>query len=69
MRQRASCHPIAYARFKADNDRLRRANRDLNQQLDLATGAIQRLTIDNGLLRTALHSARAVTALPRPAPR
>ncbi|MFG2989292.1 hypothetical protein ACGFZK_08340 [Streptomyces sp. NPDC048257] len=55
----------AYSKVKADNARLRRDNRDLAEQLELAIAAIQRLTIDNDCLRTALQDARAVTPLPR----
>jgi hypothetical protein len=55
----------AHSRIKADNDRLRAANRDLTQQLDLAINAIQRLSIDNDRLRTALHAAQTITTLPR----
>lgn len=55
----------AYSKVQADNARLRRTNRDLAEQLELAIAAIQRLSIDNGLLRAALHDARAVTPLPR----
>lgn len=55
----------AYSKVQADNARLRRTNRDLAEQLELAIAAIQRLSIDNGRLRTALHDARAVTPLPR----
>ncbi|MFK0258661.1 hypothetical protein [Streptomyces sp. NPDC090445] len=55
----------AYGKVKADNARLRRDNRDLAEQLELAIAAIQRLTIDNDRLQTALHDARAVTPLPR----
>ncbi|MET8248711.1 hypothetical protein ABZV31_32595 [Streptomyces sp. NPDC005202] len=58
----------AYTQVKVDNDRLRRANRDLTHQLDLALAAIQRLSIDNNRLRTALHQAAAVTPLPRRPP-
>ncbi|MEU5289390.1 hypothetical protein AB0G97_36145 [Streptomyces sp. NPDC020755] len=55
----------AFAKATADNARLRRANRDLAEQLELATAVIQRLSIDNHQLREALHQAREVTALPR----
>ncbi|MCX4681271.1 hypothetical protein OG413_39430 [Streptomyces sp. NBC_01433] len=55
----------AHAKVKTDNAQLRRDNRDLAHQLDLAVAAIQRLSIDNDLLQAALHDARAVTALPR----
>ncbi|WP_328965664.1 hypothetical protein [Streptomyces virginiae] len=55
----------AYSKVQANNARLRRDNRDLAAELELAIAAIQRLSIDNGLLRAALHDARAVTPLPR----
>ncbi|MEU3742503.1 hypothetical protein AB0E78_36260 [Streptomyces sp. NPDC032198] len=55
----------AYTRLKTDNARLRRENRDLTAELDLAIAAIQRLSTDNERLRTALHDARAVTPLHR----
>ncbi|MFI1414978.1 hypothetical protein ACH4Y0_34365 [Streptomyces sp. NPDC020707] len=42
-----------YTALKTDNARLRRDQRDLAQQLDLALAAIQRLSIDNDRLRTA----------------
>ncbi|MFC9679211.1 IS701 family transposase [Streptomyces sp. NPDC056948] len=51
----------AFSRLKTDNDRLRRANRHLTEQPDLAIAAIQRLSVDNDRLRTSLNDARAVT--------
>ncbi|WP_331750430.1 MULTISPECIES: hypothetical protein [unclassified Streptomyces] len=55
----------AYTTVKTDNARLRRENRDLKRELDLAIAATQRLSTDNDRLRTALHDARAVTPLHR----
>ncbi|MFB7297419.1 hypothetical protein [Streptomyces rubiginosohelvolus] len=55
----------AYTACKADNARLRRTNRDLATQLDLAIAVIQRLSTDNDRLRTALHQAQSITPLPR----
>ncbi|SCF73997.1 hypothetical protein [Streptomyces sp. Ncost-T10-10d] len=55
----------ARSKVQANNARLRRDNCDLAAQLELAIAAIQRLSIDDGLLRAALHDARAVTLLPR----
>ncbi|MEU9144043.1 hypothetical protein [Streptomyces sp. NPDC048349] len=55
----------AHSKVQANNALLRRDNRDLAEQLELAMAAIQRLSIDNGLLRAALHDARAATPLPR----
>ncbi|KAB2587553.1 hypothetical protein [Streptomyces arboris] len=55
----------AYAALKADNARLRSDKRELAEQLELAIAAIQRLSVDNDLLRTALHEAHSVTPLPR----
>ncbi|MBA4864060.1 hypothetical protein H1V43_22420 [Streptomyces sp. PSKA54] len=54
---RSSSAADAFSRLKADNDRLRRTNRDLTEQLDLAVAAIQRLSIDKDRLRTALNDA------------
>jgi AraC-like DNA-binding protein len=57
----------AFTALKTENARLRRDKRDLAQQLDLAIAAIQRLSIDNDRLRTALHEASSITRLaPRP---
>ncbi|MEV5200507.1 hypothetical protein [Streptomyces sp. NPDC053720] len=55
----------AYSRLKTDNARLQRDKRDLAEQLVVAIAAIQRLSVDNETLRDALHTARAVTTLPR----
>jgi hypothetical protein len=53
----------AYTKIKTDNARLRRDNRDLTTQLDLAIATNQRLSTDNEHLRAALHQARAITPL------
>ncbi|MEV6756796.1 hypothetical protein [Streptomyces sp. NPDC051214] len=51
--------------LKTDNARLRRDTRDLTEQLELALAAIQRFSVDNDRLRSALHEARSITPLPR----
>ena len=61
----ATNSPNAYARCLADSARLRRDNRNLTEQLELAIAAIQRLSTDNDRLRTALHDAHSVAPLPR----
>ncbi|MEU8489491.1 hypothetical protein [Streptomyces sp. NPDC048641] len=53
----------AYSTLQADNARLRRDKRDLTKQLELAIAAVQRLSVDNDRLRTALHEAHSVTPL------
>ena len=58
----------AYTRLQEDNARLRRRNRELTEHLELAVATIQRLTIDNSQLHTALAKAQHVTRLPRAAP-
>jgi hypothetical protein len=58
----------AYTRLQEDNARLRRRNRELTEHLALAVATIQRLTIDNSQLHTALAKAQHVTRLPRAAP-
>jgi hypothetical protein len=55
----------AHTSLKTENARLRRDKRDLTEQLELALAAIQRLSVDNDRLQTALHQARSVTPLPR----
>ncbi|MFB7462696.1 hypothetical protein ACFCZ1_04150 [Streptomyces sp. NPDC056224] len=54
-----------FTAVKADNARLRRDKRELAEPLELAIAAIQRLTVDNDRLRTALHEARSIAPLPR----
>lgn len=53
----------AYAQLQRDNAELRRTNRELSENLELAIANIQRLTIDNRRLTLALESASAVTRL------
>jgi hypothetical protein len=43
--------------------KLRQRNRDLQENLELAIAAIQRLTLDNHRLRQKLEAARAVTPI------
>ena len=43
--------------------KLRQRNRDLSQNLELAVGVIQRLTLENQRLREELEAAQAVTQL------
>ncbi len=56
-----------YTRLQEDNARLRRQNRELTEHVELAVATIQRLTIDNSRLHTALAEAQQVTRLPRAA--
>lgn len=53
-----------YEELKNKNAELRRANTDLTEHLALAVANIQRLTLDNHLLREALETTRKVTRLP-----
>ena len=46
------------------NAELRGANTDLTEHLALAVANIQRLTLDNHLLREALETTQKVTRLP-----
>ena len=53
-----------YEELKNENAELRRANTDLTEHLALAVANIQRLTLDNRLLREALETTQKVTRLP-----
>lgn len=53
-----------YEELKNKNAELRRANTDLTEHLALAVANIQRLTLDNHLLREALETTQKVTRLP-----
>lgn len=53
----------AYARLQRENAELRRVNRELSENLELAITNIQRLTIDNHRLTQALETASTVTRL------
>ncbi|WP_410583823.1 hypothetical protein [Amycolatopsis sp. lyj-108] len=58
----------SYSDLRKDNARLRRANQEHTEHLELAIATIQRLSIDNEHLRAALDNARNITHLgPRPA--
>jgi hypothetical protein len=51
--------------------RLRRTNRELTDQIEVAIGHLQRLTLENHALREELEHSRKITRLPRthlPAP-
>jgi hypothetical protein len=50
-----------HARIIARNAKLRRDNRQLRQQLDIAAANIARLTIDNHQLRQQLEHAQRIT--------
>jgi hypothetical protein len=52
-----------YDQLTARNARLRRANRVLTQNLQLAAAQIQRLSLDNARLREALQGTARVTPI------
>lgn len=56
--------PHHHDELKAQNAKLRRVNRDLTDQLDLAISHIQRLTLENHRLRQELETAAKVTRIP-----
>lgn len=58
-----------FDKLQKENTRLRRDNRDLTENLELAIANIQRLSIDNHALRQAVEAAHHVTRLPGRAPR
>jgi predicted ArsR family transcriptional regulator len=58
--------PSPHDTLTARNAKLRRANRTLTQQLQLAAAHIQRLGIDNARLRGELEASSNVTRIDRP---
>lgn len=57
--------PSAFDRLMARSSRLKRDNRELRAQRNLAAAHIQRLAVDNARLRMALEDSASVTRLPR----
>ena len=54
-----------FDKAKRDNERLRRLNRTLEEQLELACCSIQRLTLENARLQRELAAAAKVTPIRR----
>jgi hypothetical protein len=48
--------------------RLRRANRELADEIEVAIAHLRRLTLENHTLREELEHSRKITRLPRPQP-
>lgn len=60
-RAAADAGPSPYEQLTARNARLRRANRALTQNLNLAAAQVQRLSLDNARLRGELQNRASVT--------
>lgn len=52
-----------HARLVARNAKLRRANRELREQMGMATAGLARLTLDNHLLKEQLEKALQITRI------
>ncbi|OMC20553.1 hypothetical protein [Mycobacterium sp. SP-6446] len=52
-----------FEKLQRDNDKLRRHNQQLDEHLELACAAIQRLTLDNHRLRRELEAATNITRI------
>jgi AcrR family transcriptional regulator len=57
--------PSPYDRLTARNAKLRRANRSLTGNLQLAAAQIQRLALENARLREALEASSSITRIDR----